>query len=152
MKVARADRVQEGEVLALPCIEPVDLFERCARPMFDEFPPAVIAAIEHPQDPEWWIGAAIVEPSEQLLEVYLDGERLGLVDQLESGAEGDDCNRATFAVGIAGMSFDADHRPGLDAGAEQRTDRRTVDDEMSEEFACVLDPLIDVPDEVAREH
>src|SRR5205085_2641570 len=79
-----------------------------AGPRRDELDPHVRAALDDLQTAQGRTCAAPFEPLQQLLEVYVNGERARLIDQAEAGGELRDQDRAPAAVRVPCVAFDAD--------------------------------------------
>src|SRR5262249_39316439 len=85
---------------------------------------------------------ARVEPSQQILEVCVDGERLGLVDDANARAKREDTDGPAAAMGIGEAAADADELAEVSV-SEGRPELTPVGAAPVEQFACAIDPVVD---------
>src|SRR5207253_5803816 len=103
---------------------PLQLAGTGARRFQRELDPAVFLALDDAQRVERRLGAATVEPGEQLLEPRFHPERARLVDDSRAGFESEDPHAAATAVRVAGLELEHHQVPRL--GSEQVRAQRVL--------------------------
>jgi hypothetical protein len=95
--------------------------------------------------------AALVQPCQQVLEVAIRRERLGLVDEAQPRAEAGDQHAASTAVTVAG-AVELNERSRVARSIEGGADRVPVGAQALQELRARVDPLLQAAHDLPREH
>src|SRR4051794_45799 len=91
-KIDCLQRIQQREISSLPFIKLSNLCLRSATLRCDKLDPPIGATIQDGQRPKGSVSAALIEPSEEFLEVHVYRYRPWLINQLSTRAEPRDQN------------------------------------------------------------
>jgi hypothetical protein len=152
VEIGRLQRVEQGQVGALPLVEAPDGRGRGAPGRRHELGPAVVAAIEHAHRPQRRRGAGRVQPGDEAVEMMIDRERARLVDEPEAAGEPEQQGRPPAAVAVARPALDLDQRADRRLGREGGHDRRPVVAQVGEEGQARRDPLLQADQQQPHQH
>ena len=152
MAIGGIQGVQKGQVTALTRIETGDLLLRTATVRVDELRPAIAVARQQLHSAEGRLSAAFIQPGEELLEMHVDGERFGFVEQLQARTEFADEDAAPLAMGIAHSSSYLNEGTRVLLWRKGSTHIGPVSAEMREQLLSIIGPMLDSDDQLTRQH
>src|SRR6187549_2827250 len=103
MKVGGAERMKQRQIATLTAIETLDFSERRACVRVDELDPAVRTAIQNLSLSKARAEALVVGPSQEVIEMYIDGQRSRFINELQSRTKLGDQHRSPIPVAITGL-------------------------------------------------
>ena len=152
VEVRGFDRVQQRKVLTLARVEAPHLVARHAAQWSNELQPTVVAAIQDVEDAQRRLCAAFVQPPQELLKVRAHGQRPGLVDDADAGAERHDDDRAPLPMLVALAVVERLERAQILPRAEPAAQLSPVHGQALQELETEGHPVIQTEHHLAREH
>ncbi len=152
VEVGRIQGIEKRQIGAETLIETLDFVSSRAWLIPDVLDPPVRAAIQYPQRVQRRLAAAPIEPDQQFLKMHIDGQRLGLVDNLKTRIETGNHHGAATAMGVARSADQLHQQPRVAARAEAASNRLPVGAKALEELETYVAPLADTHRELAGQH